>query len=447
MAEIDTLPPLRNIGDHRNGHIVVGSEVLKLVNLTRLNRVAQARQRYREEDMDELVESLVFPLPDGRNGIKLVQSPTVVYFPEREARAYVRKANQMFDANFNPDDLVPIEDGANGFIIVLAGHRRTYALEIVAPQVDMTPEQIDVVCQVEPSDLTFRNAIALQYRENLHRRLPPHEDAFVINAFLEEGRKEGEYEGFADCARGLGVRAERVSRAFRYQTLPAPIREMVQEKILHFERAITLSRLCVVLAFQELDDEKKNEFKQKLVTKTLYLPDIHPYLSRRTRTSLKRAYISHALQLIDLDSNGAAKAYVTNTIEAIQNDGQIGFIVLTEEEIENERDRQERDAGLSLAARVGRAQEALLRSDAQRIRDGRRPVYEGSRTAKRLLVVRAAIAAAGSKDLEKKARLKIINDGEQAARELAEEAERERTQGDQAVDSFTAATTDNEPMF
>lgn len=254
------------------------NETIKKISLDDINTVTQVRRTIGKDGLDELVASIA--VYDGPNlvGTDLHQDPTVALFNERDARRYLREINELWGANHNIAQLKKgVVDGQELYVIVLAGHRRVEALREIKnnhPHVD-----INLHCVVyDGADMTFDRALEIQYNENFHERPESHEDALAISDIYTAGKRKGKYDSYADCARHLNIRVERVARAHRFTALPEVIQQGSQAGDVSYGQVLLFSQLCSAIAINQLTDdvpeEKKKELTQRLRENKVHLTDI-----------------------------------------------------------------------------------------------------------------------------------------------------------------------------
>jgi|GEM_PF-5266354 len=390
---IPEIKGLRRLGEPAEDadRIEIGPQAPYFAPITRLNMLTQVRKNIGEEDLDELTEALIVkPSSDDRPTIKLLQPITVGLFDKKKVKPYLNRLNEVWGSNHSIRDLVPVTDDDEYFLVVIAGHRRTLAVQLAAEETGVDKEKIDLEFHLQyGKDLTFRNAIQTQYRENFHKKPDTWEDAQAINSILEEGIKSGDYKTFVDCARDLGVNKERVSRAFRFQTLPESAKESVKDNILQFGRAIALSDLFSVLAYdrshENMTDADKANIVEKINQNRLYLNDVITHVPTDEVASLEASFAHHVAKVSSLQSVPAVRSYITELIESIMTDSQLELVQVTQKEMNLEEQRKQRTSDRKIATDGLKAIVGMLGSEEVRLKSGLPPALANSKRARQLL--------------------------------------------------------------
>lgn len=409
----------------------LGPSELTDVPLVRLNLLSQVRQAYDPEGINELARSMLLPDGNGGYSINVIQPPTLARLTRIQAIDYIAKINEVFNANHTVDELVSLgeeDDEHEGkYIIVIAGHRRTLAIYNAADVAKEDIQALDVSSNViDGNDLTFSEAISIQYRENFHRRPDSWEDAFAVNAIYHDGVARGQYKTFADCAEHLSIDADRVARAYRFQTLPEAVRDLVKDEVLQFGRALMLSKIFVAMALNEckteLTDEQKDDFARKLQDNKLYLPELMKHVLEHRQPALRNGFMAHTSKIGTFPTHAKASLYAEQIVQANLGDViDLRLILNSQEVVDRENDTITRAASREVAVQALRAIVATLRSDQVRIEDGRRTVLGHSARVNSLLKsltkgIEAAQHTAGRSDAERE---EIISEAIASATALA----------------------------
>lgn len=298
-----------------DGRVEVGPKEDLLAPLDVINMVSQVRQDYNPHDLAELRQAMIVEDDDGEKRIQLIQPITVGYFHRTDLKKYLTKLNATWGTKHTIDEQVPLP-GSHGryYLLVVAGHRRTITIRQAAEEIGVNPSRVDVVFHVlDGTELTFREGIKTQYRENFHKRPESWEDAVAITAILSEGVRSGEYKTFADCARDLGIPPERVSKAFRFSELPQAVQGRVEKGALGYGAALEIHQIAVAkahnLARGRYAAEEMKEFLFKFKNGTALLSDAWGHLTSDERKDWKETVLNHADNVSELRTMRDVRQY------------------------------------------------------------------------------------------------------------------------------------------
>ncbi len=414
---------------------IVGPKNNIPVRFSHLNILTQVRQEYDVDRLNRLAQSMVDTEEDGTPYLNVIQAPTVIQLSHRQAVEYIEKINDIFGKQHSVEELTPMSTrpskNRRHYIIVVAGHRRSLAIPIAAKMLGKDPHKLMIRSHVLEGDTSVRTAIKIQYRENFYQKPESWEDAYAINAILKEGLDSGAYGSFIDCAKDLSIDEDRVSRAYRFQTLPEPVREQVKEDTLHFGRALMLTKVFASIAFKDcqenLSDEQKAQFAKRLQENKLYLKDILPFVLPERRAILDDSFMFYTTKMTTFRSNKKAQTYADQIVNAnISDVVDFKLFVDTQERIDRENDQLQRAAARELAVYSLRHLTSILYGDGVRVEAGRQTVLGGSSRVIRLLgaLVRGMEAAAQPGRDNEAATLRAIDEATGAASTLIEELER-----------------------
>ena len=394
-TEIPDIPGLRRLEEPKESEeiIEVGPDEPRFASINIFNTLSQTRKKLDEDELEKLVNSMIRVDEHGQKRVKLIHPVTAGVFPSaEEAQAYMRRINATWHANHTIDELKATVEGGDQYLILIAGHRRLMAAPMAARKIGLNPDLLEIeVHLMYGEELTFRNAITTQYQENFHKRPESWEDAQAISAILGEGLDSGDFKTFKDCADSLGVTEERVSRANRFQGLPTSVKDLVAKDVLQFSRAVTLHELFAVLAYQasheELDKATKEDLLAKISANRLYLPVIMEHIDEESEQALQVSFMHHASRVARLKNQHEVQVYVKELIESILNNGQLGFMLETEEQIRAEEKRKERFSDRRIAIDCIRAMDMVLQTERVRLATGETPAFVGSSKIRALLAV------------------------------------------------------------
>lgn len=353
--------------------VLVGETQKARAPFSNLNSLSQTRQEITQEDIEELTQKLIRTGKDGRKHINLIQPPTIGRFTRKQLRKYLKELNDTWNSNHKLSDLTPNSEGNDEYLIVIAGHRRILAVEQAAEELEIPIELVDLEFNVEEgSEVTFHEAVMTQYRENFHKRPESWEDAHAISSIYNHGVKVGRYKTYVDCANDLGITSDRVANAYRYETVPKNVRDLVENKILSYQKAIALTELFSLLAYKECADKvseaEKDEMLKKQRANKLYLPVVMEFIDDKKKAFLDGSFMHHAVHATEL-TNIKLKGYINSTIESILNQDQLMLIAVSEAQAEAEHERQQRIAARSTAIGGLRTLIAVLATDRERLKN------------------------------------------------------------------------------
>lgn len=352
--------------------VLVGETQKARAPYINLNSLSQTRQEITPEDIDELTQKLIKSDAEGRKHIKLIQPPTIGRFTKKQLRKYLKELNDTWGSNHKLSDLTPNSEDEDEYLIVIAGHRRIMAIERAAEELGISIDQVDMEFNVEEGDeITFHEAVMTQYRENFHKRPESWEDAHAVSAIYAHGLKVGRYSTFADCADDLAITPERVANAYRFETVPEQIRELVETKVLSYQKAISLTELFSLLAYKEcsegLTEQQKEEMLKKQKANKLYLPIVMEFIDDETHQVLLKSFMAHAVKATELTSE-KLRGYINSTVESVLSQDQLMLIAVSEAQLKAEQERQLRISNRDAAISSLRTIISVLAADRERLK-------------------------------------------------------------------------------
>ncbi len=410
---------------------IVGPKNNIPVRFSHFNILTQVRQEYDPESLNRLAQSMVDTDEAGTQFLNIIQAPTVIQLSHKQAVEYIAKINDIFGKEHSIEELMPMSTkpgkARRQYIIVVAGHRRSLAIPIAARMLGKDPAKLMVRSHILDGDTSVRTAIKIQYRENFYQKPESWEDAYAIDAILKEGLESGTYRSFKDCAKDLSIDEDRVSRAYRFQTLPEPVREQVKEEVLHFGRALMLTKVFASIAFKDCQDtlsnEQKAQFAKRLQENKLYMNDILPFVASERRAILHADFMFYATKMTTFRSNKKAQTYADQIVNAnISDVVDFKLFVDTQDRIDRENDQLQRAASRDLAVHSLRHLTSILYGDRARIEAGRKTVLGGSSRVDRLLsaLVKGMEAVSEPRRENEAAAIRAIDDAVGAASTLIE---------------------------
>lgn len=151
----------------------------------------------------------------------------------REARRYVEELNQIYGTHHTMKDLTPVMlDGKKCYFILVAGHRRLETCmqinqQVAKGEIPSTPAYEGKYRVELRFGLTTKQAIALQFSENRHVQVPPHEEAQSAWGYWKWLSKQEPGLTIAQFGRMISRSSEWVRSALRFCELPTFVQDYV----------------------------------------------------------------------------------------------------------------------------------------------------------------------------------------------------------------------------
>lgn len=158
------------------------------------------------------------------------QTPGVaVALTPEEAAQYIVEINELWGSYHQLAGLPLVNlDGALYYFILVAGHRRYAACTLLAESMKQEdgPSAFDGLYRVDIRfGMTVRETIPLQFNENRHQQVPPHEEARAAWKFYRWLQRTEPEMTVAKFARKIGRTSEWVRGAMRFCTLPLSVQK------------------------------------------------------------------------------------------------------------------------------------------------------------------------------------------------------------------------------
>lgn len=156
------------------------------------------------------------------------QTPGVaVALTPEEAEQYIGEINELWGSCHRLADFPLVNlDGVSYYFILVAGHRRYIACTILAASSEQEVEQsaFDGLYRVDIRfGMTVSEAIPLQFNENRHQQVPPHEEARAAWKFYRWLQRVESEMTISQFARKIGRTSEWVRGALRFCSLPPSV--------------------------------------------------------------------------------------------------------------------------------------------------------------------------------------------------------------------------------
>lgn len=189
---------------------------MRRVSAWMVNVLPQMRKTFNRTEQHELSQSIA------QKGV--LNAPIVALFTRPELEAYLAIINRLWKRTLSPADLRPCRiDGGRHWYVLLAGERRMRSLREQAQRRVLSRfVQVVVHEHIEPFD-----AVEIQFTENNHRRVLPHEDAHALSQYWALLTERSGEPRLSDFARRIGRSVETVKAGLLFVTLPEAIRRAV----------------------------------------------------------------------------------------------------------------------------------------------------------------------------------------------------------------------------
>ncbi|MBI4039391.1 hypothetical protein HY388_01025 [Candidatus Daviesbacteria bacterium] len=219
------------------------------IPLEAINIFPQVRQTF--EEIEDLAENIA------DHG--LFNPLTVAKFDRESCQHYIAVINWLWGRDFSLDQTVSCEeDGQEVFYVLLAGERRhracmylkTAGCPSCQQQFGAGPchtrhpasadGQVDVrLCvNISPLEALFR-----QIAENVHMRVPAHEEAKVFYELYSLVKQADPKYSLAQFSRDVSRGPDTIKNAIRFCELPAEIQGFVKNRVFSYGIACEISRL------------------------------------------------------------------------------------------------------------------------------------------------------------------------------------------------------------
>lgn len=192
-------------------------KLMRLVSVWRINILPQMRKSFDQKEQDELTESI------RKKGV--LNAPIVALFTLAELRQYLKVINKLWKSSIAAEDLKSSKiKGQRLYFVLLAGERRLRSLRPLVRE----GKQSRLLKVIIHEHLDPLSAIDIQFSENCHRRVPPHEEAYAYGEYWELiSAKYGEPPTLSGFAKRVGRSPAAIKAALQFVSLPATIRHAV----------------------------------------------------------------------------------------------------------------------------------------------------------------------------------------------------------------------------
>jgi ParB-like chromosome segregation protein Spo0J len=189
---------------------------MRLVSVWAINVLPQMRQSFDRHELEELAGSIA------EKGI--LNSPIVALFGREELTEYLEIINKLWNSSLRVEALKPCRiKGELRWYVLLASERRIRSYRpLVRRGVKRRLLQAVIHEHLRPFD-----AVDIQFSENSHRRVPPHEEAHAYAQYWALIETQGHPPSLASFSKRVGRSPSAVKAALRFVSLPAIIRNAV----------------------------------------------------------------------------------------------------------------------------------------------------------------------------------------------------------------------------
>ena len=189
------------------------------VSALRINILPQMRKSFdgAGAEQDELTQSI--------RAAGLLNAPIVALFDKEELAEYLNIINQLWNTSITLTDIHrPCRVGGRYvWYVLLAGERRLRSYRTLVKE-RQKPRLLQVVVHehIDPF-----HAVDIQFSENCHRRVRPHEEAHAYGEYWALLSAQGQDPTLSGFAKRVGRSPGAVKAALRFVSLPAVIRNAV----------------------------------------------------------------------------------------------------------------------------------------------------------------------------------------------------------------------------
>jgi len=251
----------------------------------------------------------------------VLNAPIVALFNREELEGYLLIINRLWKRTLVPNSfLLSKIDGQKYWYVLLAGERRTRSYrEQVKKGVHRRHMQVVVHQHIVPFD-----AVEIQFTENNHRRVLPHEDAHAFAQYWSLLVERGTILRLTDFARRVGRSVETVKAGLLFVGLPDIIRQAVMgnwgeevpnAKLFRKERLRLPYGIAVGLAQRQAAGVPEEQLLQQMATAVINKTKVEDF-----REQTRKFVGNRAQSMLDLMSETAeaeaSRRFRRRTVEA-----------------------------------------------------------------------------------------------------------------------------------
>jgi len=221
--------------------ILIGPDEPVYLHPSALNEVAQVRQSYDAERIEELARSMVKgDMPEGLELSALSEgelaAKLVLIHPLSVARfSTLEIAQEYLDAHARhygldiPRAAESLELNEDGYYyLLIAGHRRKRAIKLLQDKFEIPDDRLKIATNVY-DDIGFDEALGLQLRENVHERPPIDEEARAIERYYKYlTERLGQPPTIPRLAGELGIGESKIRTALAFAEMPDDVQNLMK---------------------------------------------------------------------------------------------------------------------------------------------------------------------------------------------------------------------------
>lgn len=222
------------------------------VRLSDIVALPQMRQVYDEEALKELEDSLLAESWDPESSrqltsddVNLNNAINLARLSRPQAETYIAENADYYgtapEDQLNLDELSWDEHGKTH--ILIAGHRRTLAMNRVAERFGFSPDDVFAASTVYDG-ITFNDALPLQTRENIYKAPPAVDEARQVDLRYRYLARHGRKPPVRELASFFGYSETKVRDALAFASLPPLIQSFATDKLLPFTTVKQLEPLA-----------------------------------------------------------------------------------------------------------------------------------------------------------------------------------------------------------
>lgn len=160
-----------------------------------------------------------------------LQPGTVAVFNRKQAEAYLATIKDVYGAEHAVESLTSaLSNGEEVYLILIAGHRRYHACKQLVQQQKFSDYFRGTYLADLRWGLTPDDALSIQFSENTHVQVPPHEEAVAAARVFRWKRHKNPSLSVAGFARSVGRSPDWARRALRFAGLPNELQEYAEGK-------------------------------------------------------------------------------------------------------------------------------------------------------------------------------------------------------------------------
>ena len=211
-----------------DGDIEFGPQCVKPVRLQYLNEIEQVRKEYPEDKIEDLACSVDFSVDADTPRFDLYNPPLCACLTPEEATTYLLEHASFYGTVPPSLDALTMDDEGN-YVILIAGHRRKRAVELLADRYNLDPERAVIRSNLR-EHISFEDSLVAQVRENTYEKVTPEELAKNIQQYYAYLKKQNPTEPptYGEISAKIGQSVNIVRDATKFMRLPEEIRNYVK---------------------------------------------------------------------------------------------------------------------------------------------------------------------------------------------------------------------------